>query len=97
MPITLTRSRSPGASTSPGAAVLDQLISDTWTMPSTPGPIATNAPKGMMRVTLPSSTSPGFSVSMNCLRSTSSSRSSSARRDTTMLRPFSSKRVIRNW
>ena len=66
-------------------------------MPSTPGESATNAPKGMIRVTWPSRTSPGFRVSRNCFRAISNSWLKSARRETTMLRPLSSKRVIRNW
>ena len=37
-------------------ALRDQLNSEMWTSPSTPGTSSTKAPKGCMRVTWPSST-----------------------------------------
>ena len=47
----------PKASASSGESTLSEDISDTWTKPSTPLPIVTNAPNGTTLVTSPSTMS----------------------------------------
>ena len=51
------------ANASSGDSILSTEISETWTSPSTPLPIVTNAPKGTTFVTSPSTTSPSLKFS----------------------------------
>ncbi len=97
MPSTFTRTLSPTLTASSACCTRDHDSSETCTMPSRPGAISTNAPNGARRATVPSSTSPSFTLCIRALSDSACSRSSSMRRETTMLRPFCSSRVTRNW
>ena len=60
------------------------------------GPMETKAPNSRTAVTVPFITIPSDSVAITSRDFRSSSSSSKARRETTMLRPFSPYFVIRN-
>ena len=80
---------------SPGLTERSHEISELGTSPSTP-PMSTNAPNGSTLVTVPMRVSPSKREARSVSRRAARSRSSSARRLTTIVRPSSAHSVTRN-